>query len=58
MAKEKEGNSNVNHIKAVLADKMITNKWLAEELDMASTTVSRWCTKDGQLPLETEMYWQ
>ncbi len=29
MAKEREAN-NINRIKAVLADKMRTNKWLAE----------------------------
>ncbi|GCB35210.1 helix-turn-helix domain-containing protein [Bacteroides faecalis] len=53
MAKEKEGNSNVNRIKAVLADKMKTNKWLAEELGVAPTTVSKWCTNGSQPPLET-----
>lgn len=43
MAKEKEIN-NINRIKAVLADKMITNKWIAEQLGVAPTTVSKWCT--------------
>lgn len=52
MAKEKEG-KNINRIKAVLADKMKTNKWLAGELGVAPTTVSKWCTNDSQPPLDT-----
>ncbi len=35
---------NINRIKAVLADKGRTNKWLAELLGCAPTTVSKWCT--------------
>lgn len=52
MAKEREAN-NINRIKAVLADKMRTNKWLAEQLGVAPTTVSKWCTNGSQPPLET-----
>lgn len=52
MVKEKE-EKNINRIKAVLADKMKTNKWLADELGVAPTTVSKWCTNDSQPPLET-----
>ena len=52
MAKEREAN-NINRIKAVLADKMRTNKWLAEKLGVAPTTVSKWCTNGSQPPLET-----
>ncbi len=52
MAKEKEIN-NINRIKAVLADKMRTNKWLAEQLGVTPTTVSKWCTNDSQPLLET-----
>ena len=37
---------NINRIKAVLADKNRTNKWLAEQLDKDPATVSKWCTKD------------
>lgn len=51
MAKEKT--NNINRIKAVLADKMRTNKWLAEQLGVAPTTVSKWCTNGSQPPLET-----
>lgn len=52
MAKEREANK-INRIKAVLADKMRTNKWLAEQLGVAPTTVSKWCTNGSQPPLET-----
>ena len=34
-------NKDINRIKAVLAEKNITNKWLAEQLDCAPTTVSK-----------------
>ena len=37
-----------NRIKAVLAEKGITNIWLAEKLGMNRTTVSKWCTNEMQ----------
>lgn len=43
----------LNRIKVVLADKKKTNKWLAEQLDVAAPTVSKWCTNDCQPPMET-----
>lgn len=46
---------NINRIKVVLADKRKTNKWLAEQLDVAQSTVSKWCTNDAQPSLETLM---
>ena len=52
MVKEKE-DKNINRIKAVLAERMKTNKWLADELGVAPTTVSKWCTNDSQPTLET-----
>ncbi len=52
MVKEKE-DKNINRIKSVLADKMKTNKWLAGQLGVAPTTVSKWCTNGSQPPLET-----
>ena len=33
-----------NRIKAVLADKRKTCKWLAQEIGMSENTVSRWCS--------------
>jgi len=44
---------NLNRIKAVLAEKRKTNKWLAEQLGCAPTTVSKWCTNACQPPMET-----
>ena len=46
---------NINRIKVVLVDKGKTNKWLAEQLDVAQSTVSKWCTNDAQPSLETLM---
>ncbi len=42
-----------NRIKAVLAEKKITNNKLAELLGVAPQTVSRWCTNDQQPSIET-----
>ena len=42
-----------NRIKVVLVDKKRTNKWLAEQLRCAPTTVSKWCTNVSQPPMET-----
>ncbi|WP_285652099.1 helix-turn-helix transcriptional regulator [Allomuricauda sp. NBRC 101325] len=42
-----------NRIKAVLAEKGKTNNWLADELDMNRTTISKWCRNDMQPRVET-----
>jgi putative transcriptional regulator len=42
-----------NRIKIILAEKGVTNKKLAEALDVAQPTVSRWCTNDMQPSIET-----
>lgn len=44
---------NINRIKAALADKQKTNKWLAQQLDKDPATVSKWCTNSCQPSLET-----
>ena len=44
---------DINRIKAVLADKGKTNKWLSEHLGVSPTTVSKWCTNNAQPSLET-----
>jgi DNA-binding XRE family transcriptional regulator len=44
---------NFNRIKVVLADVQRTNKWLADQLGVAPTTVSKWCTNACQPPMET-----
>lgn len=42
-----------NRIKAVLAEKGRTNNWLAEQLEMNRTTISKWCRNDMQPRVET-----
>ena len=42
-----------NRIKAVLAEKERTSKWLADAVQRNKTTVSRWCSNQIQPPLET-----
>lgn len=46
-------NKSINRIKAVLAEKRRTNKWLAEQLNKDQATVSKWCTNKAQPGLET-----
>ena len=43
---------SLNRIKAVLADKQKTSKWLAEQLGKSETTVSRWASNKMQPSLE------
>ena len=45
----------INRIKVMLAEKRKSNKWLAETLGVAPTTVSKWCTNNAQPPMETFM---
>jgi transcriptional regulator with XRE-family HTH domain len=42
----------LNRLKAVLADKEKSAKWLALQVGRDRSTVSRWCTNDMQPPLE------
>ena len=37
-----------NRIKAVIAEKDRSSIWLAEQLDVNKTTVSKWCTNESQ----------
>ena len=46
-------NKDLNRLKVVLVEKKRTNKWLAEQLGCAPTTVSKWCTNACQPPMET-----
>ena len=34
----------MNRIKAVLAEKQLTSKWLTQKLGKSENTVSRWCS--------------
>ncbi len=46
-------NEDINRIKAVLCEKKKTSKWLAEQLKVSPTTVSKWCTNTSQPDLYT-----
>ena len=39
---------DVNRIKLVLVEKKRTSKWLAEQLGVNPSTVSKWCTNTSQ----------
>lgn len=43
----------INWLKAVLAEKPVTNKWLTEKMNLSTTTVSCWCTNKTQPSFET-----
>ena len=44
---------DLNKLKIVLEKKKRTNKWLAEQLGVNQTTVSKWCTNTTQPDLQT-----
>lgn len=46
-------NKDINRIKTILCEKKRTNKWLAEQLQVNPTTVSKWCTNTSQPDLYT-----
>lgn len=46
-------NAPINRLKAVLAEKQKTSKWLANQLNKSETTVSRWSRNDVQPSMET-----
>ena len=46
-------NKSINRLRVVLAEKGLTNKWLAERMKKNPTTISRWCNNDMQPSLET-----
>ena len=39
---------DIHRIKVVLVEKKRTNKWLAEQLGVNPSTVSKWCTNSSQ----------
>ena len=43
----------LNQLKLVLVENKKTNKWLAEQLGVNQTTVSKWCTNTTQPDLAT-----
>ena len=44
---------NLNRLKVVLCEKKRTSKWLAQQLGVNPTTVSKWCTNTTQPDLYT-----
>ena len=44
---------DLNQLKLVLVKKKKTNKWLAEQLGVNQTIVSKWCTNTTQPDLMT-----
>ena len=42
----------INRIKAVLAEKQLSGKWLANEIGRTENTISRWCSNKVQPSLE------
>ena len=45
-------NRDLNRIKVMLAEKKCTNKWLAEQLGVNATTVSKRCTNSSKTSLD------
>ncbi len=43
----------INRLRAILAEKNKTGKWLAEQLDKDPSTVSKWCSNSSQPQLDT-----
>lgn len=46
---------DLNRLKVVLAEKKVSNKWLAEKLGLNQGTISKWCTNTSQPDLENLM---
>ena len=44
---------DINRIKMVLFEKKQTSKWLAEQLNVTPSTMSKWCTNTCQPDLES-----
>ena len=44
---------DIYRLKLVLVEQKRTSKWLAEQLGVNPSTVSKWCTNTSQPPLET-----
>ncbi|WP_368408521.1 helix-turn-helix transcriptional regulator, partial [uncultured Duncaniella sp.] len=40
--------AKINRLKSILVEKNLTNLWLASQLGVNSTTVSKWCTNSSQ----------
>ena len=53
---------DINRMKVVLAEKKLTDKWLAEWIGVNPSTVSKWCNNSSQPNLgnllELLTYWE
>jgi putative transcriptional regulator len=49
----KKKTNTFNRIKAVLAEKGVSNLWLAESMNKNKATISKWCTNESQPSIET-----
>jgi transcriptional regulator with XRE-family HTH domain len=45
--------TKINRLKAVLAEKDKSGKWLADQLGKSTCTVSKWCSNSTQPDLQT-----
>lgn len=45
--------TKINRLKAVLAEKDKSGKWLADQLGKSTCTVSKWCSNTTQPDLQT-----
>lgn len=45
-------NRVLNRIKAVIAERQTTSNWLADQLEVNRTTVSKWCRNESQPRVE------
>ena len=43
---------DINRLKVVLCEKKRTSKWLAEQMNVNPSTVSKWCTNSSQPSIE------
>ncbi len=41
-------NKDLNRLKVVLVEQHKTAKWLAEQMEKAPATISKWCTNKAQ----------
>ena len=44
---------DINRLKVILVEKKKTSKWLADELGVNPSTVSKWCTNSSQPDVTT-----
>lgn len=48
MASNVQNENSMNRLKVVLAEKNMTNRWLASKIGKSENTISRWCSNKAQ----------